>query len=195
MKVHFADERAGGIFLHESCGFSLNPRVKVTVPDDVQLSAVIWKDNLNKTISTDEIVIQLPGLTALRESSNLGAPECKISCPQSYTVKAATEDGRHARAEMRIEASFEQYTMYIKYTYYDKNGFHHFEDSQKVEVVKKLVETATAPRGINMYGNKNWPALNTKPLKVEAEAFPNVECSHQWTMTTLLNVSSSRYWF
>ncbi|GMH43936.1 hypothetical protein BSKO_11870 [Bryopsis sp. KO-2023] len=189
MEIRFADEVAGGVHLEDHCGFHLQPRLEAVFPDGTSPVAIIWKDNLNQTFAIDESIVKLPPLATLEESSTVGATKCSTGCPTSYSVKVASADGRHARAEITMTTqSFNKYAMDVKYTFYDQGGIRYVKKSEEVDIIKRMGTNPLTPRGVHLFGDENLAPLLASSKKIEVQSLPSIQCSKQWTLTFLMKV-------
>lgn len=56
------------------------------MPDDVDILAIVWRDNLNRTVASDVTEVDLPPLAPLAQSSALYAEQCNSGCDWRYHV-------------------------------------------------------------------------------------------------------------
>ena len=69
------------------CGFPVRPRLRLDVPSGVDLISIVWRNNLNQTVSLDTKEVELPPLEALAEASAADTEQCNTGCDWRYHVR------------------------------------------------------------------------------------------------------------
>lgn len=187
--MQFAHEQTGTLLLDNKCGFNLLPEIELVLPENIHPSSIVWKDNLNRTFYLDSTIVQLPPLAELRESSDVGSSTCRLNCPDSYTVKLAEADGKHAKATIRIvRVTIQEYVMDIEYTHYSLDRIYHTKETRSAQLTNKSGSSPSLLRSVSIIDNETWMHISNGTVQVSSSEFPDVGCSHQWTIAFLLQV-------
>lgn len=56
------------------------------MPDGTEVLAIVWRDNLNRTVASDVTAVVLPPLAPLAEASVQDTDHCNIGCDWRYHV-------------------------------------------------------------------------------------------------------------
>ncbi len=68
------------------CGYPLRPRLRLELPAGTQVAAIVWRDNLNRTVALNTTEVELPPLAQLVEASMPGGEACNTDCDWRYHV-------------------------------------------------------------------------------------------------------------
>ena len=130
-----------GAGIHEGCAVAATPTLRLRLPAGQQLSSVIWRDGLNRTIHVDSAAslaaamsseadwttaaVTLPLPEPLQESSADPAAACSAAaCDQlqrSVSVALVAADGRHSRADITLApATLAGQEMAVRVKYYER---------------------------------------------------------------------------
>lgn len=74
--------------MYVQCGYPLRPRLRLDIPDGVEVVSIVWRNNLNQTVALDRREVELPALHALREASAAEAEQCSSACDWRYHVSS-----------------------------------------------------------------------------------------------------------
>ena len=102
-----------------ACGQPL--RLRLQLPAEQQLSSVIWKDGLNRTLHV-QTGASLAGGASLAAggwaTADVELPAASVSGGGHYSVLVLAPDGRHTRADFSLESATNSGQLAVRFKYY-----------------------------------------------------------------------------
>lgn len=200
-----------------ACGVPAAPTLRLRLPAGQQLSSVIWRDSLNRTVhvqsgaslaavaSTDgpwtTAAVALPPLYPFTESSTDPAVACTApACQQlqrRYSVLVLAADGRHSRADLALSpGSLGGQRLAITYKHYERHSLSFEQGSLHIPLGWPAAAGGNAsatgsPAGVAIFaGSRSAPLQlgKSSAAVVRGGSLPDSSCSQQWSLSLQLSV-------
>ena len=196
-----------------ACGVPAAPALRLRLPAGQQLSSVIWKDSLNRTVHVESgaslaaaaeaaaaagadswstAAVALPALHPLEETSGDPAPGCSGSpaCQQAqrrYTALVLAPDGRHSSVAVALApATLLAQPLSLQYKHYERQQLTHEQDSLLLPN-----PGAGSLLGTTLFdgGSAALQLARAGSAVVSGSSLPDTRCSRQWSLSLLLRLS------